>query len=464
MISKLIFSPIPLFLGGWMFTSSFSSSTIQQSVTPYSTQQQTVEIEMPEPAKSFLRFSGSAIAVFGTSSLVFWELATKKHLRQKPQLLLSSGQSLIPDAAYYPNNSQPISDLQSDGLKLSPSGDRNGIPYNQSDEEAKQANNSKAPKQIPNFYQTGGFPLDLPNEKIDAVEQFRPQTNLEDKYASVKSLVYENTVGIVGKEKGSGKTSKLGYLIAEHIKLGHLVWMVNPFAKGQHWKGIKVFGRGYNFLEATNAIREFTRIAFWRIAEAGDETKEYEPFEDYHLNLALDEMSNYSSEIDAIDSTVMPKFWEAVVQFLRQANMSVSFASHGDTQAMLGGAKALAGKSETIKDAIVWLYAQAVTDRNVEGNKRCAGWGYLICPDGGDRQKLRIEIPNWMQGPPATRLDGKDKYNYIELVQKYCPQFLYQPPSKQNLIEDKPSIPVDTEQFRQKLIEQEDIWGLEDEN
>lgn len=53
--------------------------------------------------------------------------------------------------------------------------------------------------------------------------------------------------------------------------------------------------------------------------------------------------------------------------------MSVSFASHGDTQAMLGGAKALAGKSETIKDAIVWLYAQAVTDRNIEGNKRCAG-------------------------------------------------------------------------------------------
>ncbi|AFZ01334.1 hypothetical protein [Calothrix sp. PCC 6303] len=465
MTNKLIFAPIPLLLGGWMFTSSFSTNTIQQSATPYSTQQQTVEVEMPEPAKSFLRFGGSAIAIFGTSSLVFWELASKKRDRNRPQLLLPAGENFIPNTGYFSNNSQPISDIQSDGLKRSPSGDRkHGIPYKQeqlSDEESKQPNNFKAPKQTPNFYQTGGFPLNLPNEKIDAVSQFQAQANSEDKYASVRSLVYENTVGIVGKEKGSGKTSKLGYLIAEHIKLGHLVWMVNPFAKGQHWKGIKVFGRGYNFLEATNAIREFTRIAFWRIAEAGDETKEYEPFEDYHLNLALDEMSNYSSEIDAIDSTVMPKFWEAVVQFLRQANMSVSFASHGDTQAMLGGAKALAGKSETIKDAIVWLYAQAITDRNIEGNKRCAGWGYLIRPDGGDRQKQRIDIPNWMQGPPATRLDGKDKYNYIELAQKYCPQFLYLPPSKQNLIEDTP---IDTEQFRQKLIEQEDIWGLEDEN
>ncbi len=92
------------------------------------------------------------------------------------------------------------------------------------------------------------------------------------------------------------------------------------------------------------------------------------------MNLALDEMSNYSSEIDAIDSTVMPKFWEAVVQFLRQANMSVSFASHGDTQAMLGGAKALAGKSETIKDAIVWLYAQAALTPTLslkQGDVRC---------------------------------------------------------------------------------------------
>lgn len=452
MINKLIFAPIPLVLGGWMFTSSFSTNTIQQSITPYSTQQQTVEIEMPEPAKSFLRFGGGAIAVLGTSSLVFWELASKKRDRTRPQPLLTAGQGFIADRHYVQNN-QPIPQIENTGLV----GNREHFRKALNQEVIEQPNN-QLPTQIPNFYQNDGF-FSSQLQPQSNVEQFQPQCQ-EDKYAEVRSLVYENTVGIVGKEKGSGKTSKLGYLIGEHIKLGHLVWMVNPFAKGQQWRGIKVFGRGYNFVEATNAIREFTRIAFWRIAEAGDETKEYEPFDDYHLHLSLDEMSNYSSEIDGIDSSVMPKFWEAVVQFLRQANMSVSFASHGDTQAMLGGAKALAGKSETIKDAIIWLYAQAITDRNVEGNKRCAGWGYLIRPDGGDRQKLRIEIPAWMQGPPATRLDGKDKYNYIELVQKYCPQFLYQPPSKQNPIKD---VPIDTEQFRQKLIEQEDIWGLDGE-
>ena len=85
------------------------------------------------------------------------------------------------------------------------------------------------PQEVANFYQTGGLPDSLSND-YDTVSNLEPQSSSEDKYAEVKSLVYENTVGIVGKEKGSGKTSKLGYLIAEHIKLGHLVWMINPFA------------------------------------------------------------------------------------------------------------------------------------------------------------------------------------------------------------------------------------------
>jgi len=454
MPSKLIFAPIPLLLGGWMFTSSFSSNTIQQQATPYSTQQQTVEIEMPEPGKSFLRFGGASVAVLGTSSLVFWELASKKH-RTKPQLLLAAGQNFVPNTVPVVNRPQGISSVQNH--QEPPVSTK--VPKQIQKPSVSPEVENFPPQEVANFYQTGGLPDSLSND-YDTLSNLEPQSSSEDKYAEVKSLVYENTVGIVGKEKGSGKTSKLGYLIAEHIKLGHLVWMVNPFAKGQQWKGIKVFGRGYKFVEATNAIREFTRIAFWRIAEAGDEMKEYEPFDDYHLHLSLDEMSNYSSEIDAIDSAVMPKFWEAVVQFLRQANMSVSFASHGDTQAMLGGAKALTGKSQTIKDAIVWVYAQAITDTNVEGNKRCAGWAYLIRPDGGERQRTRVEIPTWMQGPPATRIDGKDKYNYIQLVQKYCPQYLYLPEkSKKPPSEESSSIPTDTEQFRQKLMEQEDIWG-----
>lgn len=442
---KFALAPIPFLLGGWMFASSFSTTEVQQSVTPYSTEQQVTLVEMPEPAKSFLRYGGAAIAVVAPSGFVFWGL---QDVRRRKEKRIQRPVAYLAPANINTREREVVDRVPVQREEVE-------VPLQ---EQKKQANTTE----IPNFYMNNGRFESWEEKDSNIVSEFKPHNGSQDKYAEVSSLVYENTVGIVGKEKGSGKTSKLGYLIAEHIKLGHLVWMVNPFAKGQHWKGIKVFGRGYNFVEATSAIREFTRIAFWRIAEAGDEMKDYEPFDDYHLHLSLDEMSNYSSEVDTIDVSVMPKFWEAVVQFLRQANMSVSFASHGDTQAMLGGAKALAGKSETIKDAIVWLYAQAVTDKNVEGNKRCAGWAYLIRPDGGERQKLRVEIPRWMQGPPATRLDGKDKYNYIQLVQKYCPQFLYVPPSAQSCGEDARSSEMDAEQFRQKLIEQEDIWGWDE--
>ena len=107
MLSKLIFAPITLLLGGWMFSSSFSTNTIQQSATPYSTQQQIVEVEMPEPAKSFLRFGGAAIASVGTSSLVFWELASKKR-STKPQLLLASSENFFPTQSQLHNNSLPM--------------------------------------------------------------------------------------------------------------------------------------------------------------------------------------------------------------------------------------------------------------------------------------------------------------------------------------------------------------------
>jgi hypothetical protein len=241
---KFALAPIPFLLGGWMFTSSFSTTEVQQSVTPYSTEQQVTVVEMPEPARSFLRYGGAAIAVVAPSGLVFWGV-------------------------------QPVAYLAPANTHEREVVDRVPIQREEIEQPLQEQRRQPSTIEVPNFYMNNGRFGSWEEKDSNIVSEFKPQNSLQEKYAEVSSLVYENTVGIVGKEKGSGKTSKLGYLIAEHIKLGHLVWMVNPFAKGQHWKGIKVFGRGYNFVEATSAIREFTRIAFWRIAEAGDEMKDY---------------------------------------------------------------------------------------------------------------------------------------------------------------------------------------------
>lgn len=276
------------------------------------------------------------------------------------------------------------------------------------------------------------------------------QTNTEPTpHAEILSLADEGNVGIIGMEKGSGKTSKLGWLISEHIKRGHLVWMINPFCAGIHFKGIKVFGRGYNWSEVANGIKRWTQTAIERMQKRGDENLDYNPFDDIHIHLAIDELSNYADKIDAIDPKIMPEFWEVTVQFIRQMNMSVSFASHGDTQSMLGGAKALAGKSQTIKQGITWLYCKARTDTSVPGNKRCAGWAEYVRFVNGERIAQRVEIPEWMQGPAPAQPNKKDEYNYIALIEKHCPNLLYKP---------KPTVEqVLKEQLNQ--VKNEDPWS-----
>lgn len=177
MTSKLIFAPIPLLLGGWMFASSFSSNSIQQSATPYSTQQQVVEVEIPEPAKSFLRFGGAAVAVLGTSSLVFWELASRKNRSSKPQLLLAAGQNFVPNTVPLDNNPQGISSVQDNQKPLA----NTKIPNQIQQPSVSPYNQNFPPQEVANFYQTGGLPESLSND-YDTLSNLKPQSSSQEKY------------------------------------------------------------------------------------------------------------------------------------------------------------------------------------------------------------------------------------------------------------------------------------------
>lgn len=252
-----------------------------------------------------------------------------------------------------------------------------------------------------------------PPEKPEVVVRPAPtRLQVEPNYEEVRSLVFENSLAIVGQEKGSGKTSKLGWLVGEHIKQGHLVWFCNPFAPFEEFHGLKVFGRGLNYEEVVNCISLFSEIAKERIRLRS--TSSYNPFDDVHIHLALDEVSNYADELQDIDETVLSRFWIVAIQFVRQANMSFGLATHGLTKALMGG-KALDGKFDTIQKGVTQLYAQAKLDPNVLGGKRCRGTANLIHYEGDNRISTQIQIPNWMQGPP--------KYDYTQLVQEHLPHY-----------------------------------------
>lgn len=225
-----------------------------------------------------------------------------------------------------------------------------------------------------------------------------------DPYQPVRELVDEGAVAFIGP-KGSGKTAKLTWLMAEHAKRGHLVEACNPFAPAAHFKGIKVWGRGLNYKDAADGIRLFTKEANDRIKKRGTDPT-FDPFNEPHRHLALDELSNYGKHIDRVDDSVMPDFWEVCTQFLRQVNMSVSLGSHGDTQALMGGEKALKGKSKSTKQDQIRVYCQRVLDTSVQGNYRCAGWAEKVWLEGDREQRQRIDIPSWMQGPDNQDFSG----------------------------------------------------------
>ena len=225
----------------------------------------------------------------------------------------------------------------------------------------------------------------------------------KDRYAEVRSLVEEGALLIIGG-KGSGKTEKLCWVMASHCHQGHWVWFIDPFAPASRYRGLRVFGRGLNYKEAALGLREFVEVANKRIRLRGTDPN-YDPFNQLHIHLAIDEMSNYGDRIAQHDETVMQEFWEICTQFLRQANMSVSMVSHGDTQAMMGGEKSQRGKSKAIKRDLVRLYCQWKVDPTVKGKRRCAGWAEKVTVEAGDREIFtKIDIPDWMVAPAG--------YNY----------------------------------------------------
>lgn len=232
-------------------------------------------------------------------------------------------------------------------------------------------------------------------------------------------LLLENTIVLVGFEKGSGKTSRLAHLLALFIKKGaHVKYASSILYHGQ-FAGIEVArGRQGDFSKVEEMIRWFV--------EAMDERKDkcfeipgYSPFNEPTLVLALDEGSNYSSHVD---QDLMGRLWDVASQDTRQMNACLIFCSHGMTLDMLGGKQALEGKRQTINEGVCWVKLSAVTDAKVNGNKRpCSvvekgkvhGSSDWICEE-------KLVMPLDVTKPP-------ENYDYRALVQEYCPQFMYPP-------------------------------------
>lgn len=241
---------------------------------------------------------------------------------------------------------------------------------------------------------------------------------LSGEFEWIKELIEYPAVKIYGAQ-GGGKTSKAGFLVAEHLKKGDRVEIADPLAKAGMWKGLKVYGRGENYVEVAQGLSAFTKEASRRLQKRGI-VEGYDPLlHEQGWFLVCDEMTDWE---DGVDPKVMKDFISACTQKLRQAGMGVIFISHGDTQATGGGAKANRGKSKTMDITFRKLEVTSVSDPSVPGGLRCSGQAFLYIPY---KEKQTVIVPRWMQ-PPA-------KYNFAALLPQQEAKEEAIAPSKEDL-------------------------------
>jgi hypothetical protein len=368
-------------LGSSAFLGSFHQTVTTELVSPYSTQAAHFTHELPQPLKAMMRWGGMGVALGGGLLLINRGLVKI----QDKLAVLQHPPALLPPAT---STSIPISPAYQGSPLGNHLGKNLGIPpATAQDRDVKVS--PPLPVAVPTAESASGG--ELPS--MGGVDSSHCE------YEAVLGLVDQGAVQFIGG-KGSGKTEKQGWLIAEHLKRGHLVWYINIFAAGIHYKGLKVFGRQLNYRDAADGFRKFINEAITRLVNRAKPEPHYvDPFDLPHIHLGVDELSSLGRHLNDLDPTLMADFWEICNQFLRQVNMSVSLAGHGDTQVLMGGEKALKGKTKSIRRDIVRIYCQWITDPTVQGKRRCAGVAQMVWWEGEQEISKRINIPNWMRAP-----------------------------------------------------------------
>ncbi|MGB3208886.1 MAG: ATP-binding protein [Crinalium sp.] len=458
-IAKLAIAPISLLSGIGILGASFATTPVKTTVSPYSTEEVIVNEPVQEPAKSLLMFGGSAIAVIGSVGGIFAGIEDHKRRSglQQPNFTQTNEYpqlpySVAPTRALPPNQQQRQNLRQKQTQQQVPSGQGFARPPAQIPQRNPANNQQRPPAQVqpnqqgkrqapPNQQQqqrqvqpdtqspTERLPLQyakLPNAGSASnnpgnvrhpgnpgnAPALQPAQNV-DRFEEIRSLLLSIPTLLIYGSQGSGKTSKGGWLAAEHMKLGHLVLLVNPLAKWKFFEGIKTYGKGINFKDAADGIMRFVDEANRRLRLSG--TSDYNPFSEQHWVLLCDEMTNWEAKMPL---DVMTALIEVCTQLLRQANMSVIFTSHGKTLTCFGGRSAGNGKFDVLKRQFTMLRCVSKSDPNIEGGKTCAGYAKLEWLDDEDQERsTKVTIPSGMVPPnPEKTANGVTWYDFRPLL------------------------------------------------
>jgi hypothetical protein len=179
-----------------------------------------------------------------------------------------------------------------------------------------------------------------------------------DSIAGFRCLVW------VKGAKGSGKTSKVTHIEKLRHEKGQGVWRIDPMppqADIHRRRGIQLYGANENWDEIEFAVSEFNALAKQRLQRRGEDSS-YDPEKDQHVNLSMDE----GAVLCQIDKAVLEEFWlHTVVRRIRQANMSVTIGTHGETKRFLGmtGDDCFTGVIDSLKEDAIMVQSHTLDSR-----------------------------------------------------------------------------------------------------
>ena len=189
--------------------------------------------------------------------------------------------------------------------------------------------------------------------------------------------------GLLFGGMGAGKSWTARYLVAQKVRAGHQVIVLDPHAASHEWKGIRHVGAGMNY----RAIAEFLH---WYLDEIERRYQEFNQAglseEDWQqsvrqqgriMSVVSEEMTNWA---DRLPGDIGSRFFKSAMSDSRKVLMPPLFVAHDRTLTALGDAKGVA----RLRDAALLELELMPTIHPTTRKPVSSGQGKLKLPGHGE--------------------------------------------------------------------------------